>query len=122
MKMNFVQFIKISKVGCGNISGIPEKIPSLTSDIVFIIQIVVPIILVIVGTIDFVKAITAGKDDEIKKGQQSFIKRLIAGALVFFVIVITKFLVSVVNDSSDSANIASCMDCFLSGEENCKKE
>ena len=42
-----------------------------------------------------------------------FIKRLIAGALIFFVVVIAKLLISVVADSS-SANIIECIDCFLS--------
>lgn len=106
-----------SKVSCGNITDIPAKIPELISFAVTMIQIAVPVILVVMGSMDLFKGITAQKEDEIKKGQQMFIKRLIVGALIFFVVVIAKLLISVVADSS-SANIIECIDCFLSN--NCK--
>ena len=107
----------VAKVSCGNITGIPKKIPELTSLAITIIQIAVPVILVVVGSLDLFKGVTAGKEDEIKKGQQTFIKRLVIGALIFFIIVIVKFLVSVVASGSDT-NIIECIDCFLS--EKCK--
>ena len=102
-----------TKVSCGNITGIPEKIPELTSWIMTMIQVAVPIILVVVGSLDLFKGITAQKEDEIKKGQQTFIKRLIIAVLIFFIVVIVKFVVSVFANGSD-ANIIECMDCFLS--------
>lgn len=105
-----------SKVSCGNITDIPAKIPELTNFAMTLIQIAVPVILVVMGSLDLFKGITAQKEDEIKKGQQIFIKRLITGAIIFFVVVIAKFFISIVADSS-SANIIECMDCFLS--KNC---
>lgn len=108
-----------SKVSCGNIDEIPEKIPELTSFVITVIQIAVPIILVVIGSIDLMKGVVAQKEEEIKKGQQMFIKRLIVAALVFFIIVIAKFLISLVANATDSANISQCIDCFLSGIENC---
>ena len=107
------------KVTCGNITGIPKKIPILISDIIKIVQVVVPIILIIMGSLDLFKGITAQKEDEMKKGQQLFIKRLILGAIIFFVVVIVKFIISLVADTS-SSNIVECIDCFISGE--CKEE
>ena len=65
------------------------------------------------------KGIIAQKEDEIKKGQHVFIKRLIVAAMIFFVIVFGKFFISVVADSN-RADIISCIDCFLSGTANCK--
>ena len=108
-----------NKVSCGDITGIPEKIPDLTSFLITLIQIVVPIVLVIIGSIDLFKGITAGKEDEMKKGQQMFVKRLVVAVLIFFVVVIVKFLISVVADSTD--NIVECIDCFLSGTDNCRR-
>ena len=105
-------FSTTSKVSCGNVTGIPSKIPYLTSLALIIIQVAVPVILVIMGAMDLFKGVTAQKEDEIKKGQQLFIKRLIVGALIFFVVVIAKLLVSVVADSS-SFNIVDCIDCFI---------
>ena len=105
----------VTKVSCGNITGIAAKIPELTSFAVTIIQISVPVILVIVGSLDFFKALSAQKEDELKKGQKMFIKRLVIAGVIFFAIVVSKAIVSIVADTS-SANIVECMDCFLSND------
>ena len=68
------------------------------------------------GSIDLIKGITSQKEDEIKKGQQIFIKRLISGALVFFVIAIVKLLISLAaGNNSDS--IFSCVNNFVKGPD-----
>ncbi len=116
--MLFFPFMGVSaatKVSCGNVTDIPKIIPKLTSLAIAIVQIAVPIILVIMGSLDLFKGITAGKEDEIKKGQQLFVKRLIVGAIIFFVVVIVKFLVSVVADTNVN-NIVDCIDCFISND------
>ena len=95
---------------------IDEKVPNLVSTAILVIKIVVPVLLVIFGMLDLVKGVTAGKEDEMKKGQQLFIKRLIAGALVFFVFTIVQLLVSIVADDDDKANITTCANCFLNGD------
>ena len=105
------------KVSCGNVTNIPAKIPELTSFAITVIQIAVPVVLVIMGSIDLFKGMTSQKEDEIKKGQKMLVKRLIVGALIFFVIVIAKLLISVIADAS-SANIIECVDCFLT--KSCK--
>lgn len=115
--MNFM--ILTSKVSCGNVTSIPAKIPELTSDFINILMIAVPIILVIMGSLDLVKGITSQKEDEIKKGRQIFVKRLIAGAMVFFVVAAVKLIVSVVSNTG-KANLVECVDCFISNK--CKKE
>lgn len=96
---------------------IDDSIPNLVSTIIKLIQIVVPIILVVLGLFDFAKAVMAQKEDEIKKGQQTFIKRIIAAALVFFVVAIVKLLVSLLAVDND---IMACFDCFLYGAEDDK--
>ena len=111
--------VEISAVSCGNVTDIPRKIPELTSYAITILQVAVPVILVIMGCMDLLKSVTAQKEDEIKKGQKIFVKRLIVAAIIFFIVVIVKFLISIVADAS-SANIIECMDCFLSGVSNCK--
>lgn len=106
------------KVSCGNVTDIPRKIPELTSMAITMIQIAVPVILVIMGSLDLFKGVTAGKEDEIKKGQQLFIKRLIVAGIIFFVVVIAKFAISIVAEAS-SANIIECIDCFTN-HKSCK--
>ena len=104
--------------GCtilGDNVQIDEKIAKTVHVIVLVIQIAVPVILVVIGMIDLTKAVLAQKEDEIKKAQMTFVKRLIAGALVFFVFVIVKMLISFVAD--DSKNIMNCVNCFINGPE-----
>ena len=107
-----------SYYNCGNVTDIPEKIIVLTNYIVSVIQVAVPVLLVILGSIDLVKGITAGKEDETKKGQRIFIKRLITGGLVFFIIIFTKLLVSII-DNASSDSISQCIDCFLVDKNKC---
>lgn len=103
--------------GCASVMPdvmIDSKIVNAVHTIILVIQIVVPVVLVIFGMLDLFKGVTAGKEDEIKKGQQMFIKRLVSAALVFFVIVIVKLLISFAA-GSDNESIMSCANCFLNG-------
>ena len=109
--------------GCSLDVDIDTKIVNAVHLVILIIQIVVPVLIVLFGSIDFVKAVIAQKDDEIKKGQQTFIKRLIAGILVF-IIVFVKLIISFAADSDKKDDILNCADCFLNGANDdgtCKK-
>lgn len=103
-----------SEYTCGGIDNFvfSGMFPYVVSTVVMIIKIVVPILLIIFGMLDLAKAVIASKEDEIKKAQMIFVKRLIAGALVFFVFVIVKMLVSFV---ADDDGIMNCANCFLNG-------
>lgn len=99
---------------CGSVGlEFNGMIPYIVSSAVTIIKIVVPILLIIFGMIDLVKAVTAGKEDEIKKAQTVFIRRLVMGILVFFVVVIVQMLVSFV--SNKDSNVSNCFNCFING-------
>lgn len=125
INMVFLDFVKAETynnydgnaiVSCGNgyITNIPSLIPNIVKIAYIIIQIAVPIVLIVMGMLDLFKGITAQKEDEIKKGQQMLIKRLISAALIFFVFAIVKFVVSFVADGNGS-KILECADCFISG-------
>ena len=92
---------------------IDAKIPNTVHTIIVVIKIAVPVLLVIFGMLDLFKGITAQKEDEIKKGQQLFIKRLIAAAIIFFIVSIVQLIVSFV--SSDEPGIMNCASCFING-------
>ena len=93
---------------------IDVKLPDTVHKIILLIQIAVPIVLVIFGMLDLFKGLTAQKEDEIKKGQQIFVKRLINAAIVFFVILIVKLLIGFVADN-DEKSITNCANCFING-------
>ena len=98
---------------------IDTKIVNTVHIAILAIQIVVPILLIIFGMLDLTRAVIAQKEDEIKKGQQTFIKRLVAAAIVFFVIAVVKLVIGFV---SGDKNIVSCVNCFIngSGSATCK--
>lgn len=99
---------------CGNLNfDFSGTFPYLISTAILIIKIVVPILLIIFGMLDLGKAVVASKEDEIKKGQQTFIKRVIAAVIVFFVIQIVQLIVGFV--SSGDPNISQCFNCFVNG-------
>ncbi len=93
---------------------IDSQIPQTVHFIIVVLKIAIPILLVILGMMDLLKGVTASKEDEIKKGQQMFIKRLIAAVLVFFVVTIVQLVISFA--AKDSTNIMGCAKCFINGE------
>lgn len=107
---------------CGNLDlEISGTIPYVISIIITIIKFLIPVLLVIFGSIDFLKSVTASKEDEIKKGRQTFISRLIAAVIVFFIIQIVQLVVRFA--SGDDSNIVGCFNCFINADEQngCKR-
>ena len=76
--------------------SVPTGITHLVHLIIIIIQVVVPILLIIWGMLDFAKAVIGGDEDKVKAGQKIFIKRLIAAILVFLVVTIVQLLINAV--------------------------
>ena len=53
--------------------------------IINLFRFIVPIVLIILGSIDLLKAVIAGKEEDIKKNQGILIKRAIAALILFLV-------------------------------------
>ena len=70
--------------------GLENFIP-IAGFILRIIKYAAPILLILWGSIDMVKSIIAGKEDDIKKNQKTLVKRAIAAIILFLV----PFLVSI---------------------------
>lgn len=90
-----------------------------------IICIAVPIIMILMGTIDLFKAVTAGKDDDIKKKQKALITRIIAGVLVFLVPTIVSVLTNLIGVSKwrtcwNNAKNGNFKSLFQSGDVSAK--
>lgn len=101
---------------CGNINNFvfSGMFPYVVSTIVMLIKIIVPILLIIFGMLDLAKAVIASKEDEIKKAQMTFVKRLIAAVIVFFVVSLVQLVVRFVA-GSDENSIMGCFNCFVNG-------
>lgn len=104
-----------SDVSCGDglLTSIPPTIPSVTKIIYDIIKVSIPILLVFFGSLDLIKAVIANKEDDIKKNQGTFIKRLISAVLVFFVFTVVEFVISL--SANNGTKIIQCAKCFISG-------
>lgn len=58
------------------------------------IQYLGPVLVVVLSTVDFIKAAASGSPDDMKKAWNKLVKRLIAAILLFFVALITRLLLS----------------------------
>ena len=103
---------------CGGAFDIPHQVPGLTSFFINFLKIMTPIILIVLSIITLVKAIVASKEDEIKKATSTLKRRLIAAAMVFFVVYIVQFVIMKVAKTSEAEDISSCLDCFIN--HNCE--
>ena len=82
--------------------------------IIRLAKILIPIIIIIFGMLDFFKAITGSKDDEIRKSAKSLLFRALAGVCIFFLPAIIDFIFSLVDGWSNSeyeSNYQSCFKC-----------
>ena len=89
----------------------------------FIVKILIPIVLIIFGSIDFGKAVIANKDDEIKKSAKSLVMRAIAGVIIFFVPTLLNFVVELIGgeDNVYNGDFATCTHCMLEPtDSNCR--
>ncbi len=71
----------------------------LVRTIVTYITILVPIILVVIGTFDLLKAVTASKEDEIKSAQKLLIKRIIYAILIFLIVPLLTLIFNLVGNN-----------------------
>ena len=103
-------------VECGDAFDIPYQAPSIIAFAVNLLKIATPIVLIIVSVISLLKALASSKEDELKKAKSALIRKLIAAALVFFVISIVQFVILKVADVSEKNNISDCLSCFLNND------
>ena len=96
-----------------------KRLFSLAGSFFNIIKIVIPVIIIIMGSIGFIKAIISGNDEEMRKSEKNFFKKLIIGVAVFFVFPLVSFLMGLVNNSLNNL----CITCFNEpGALTCKVE
>ena len=62
-----------------------DELMEIIDEILQYPRIIVPILVILLGSLDFAKAVIAQKEDEMKKAQSTFIKRLIIGVAFFFI-------------------------------------
>lgn len=80
-----------------------------------LVQLFIPIVLIILGTVDLGKAVIASDDKEVKAAQGRLIKRFIYAALIFFVTTLVSVLMDLVSKGGDDAgDTTSWQSCWRS--------
>ena len=97
---------------------IPVMVPRLVAYFIVVLKTATPIVLIIMGMVQIIKAIANTNEDEIKKAKSSLIKKLVAAALVFFSISIVQFVVDQVVDDDEKGSLSACMKCFINNDCN----
>lgn len=95
---------------------IPVMAPRLTSYAITALKTVTPVILIIMGMFQLIKAITSQNDDEMKKAKSSLIKKVIASVIIFFMVSIVQFVVEKVADDAEQESLSACLSCFLNND------
>lgn len=80
-------------------------------EIIYIIRIVIPVLIILLGTLDLGKAVLAGEDKKIKEAQKSFIRRLIYGVAIFFIFVIVEVIFGLLGVETKEGDSKICWDC-----------
>lgn len=98
------------------------KALKVLSVLIMIAKIAVPIILIVVGSIDYGKAMMSDNQDAIEKTTQSLIKKVIVGLIIFLVPTIVNAVISSSQSAQDKADASGefikCAMCFA-GDSSC---
>ena len=102
-------------ISCGG-SAFPKMAIDTAHTFFLILQIVTPLVIIVLGMMDYMKAVTA-TINEMDKHKKTFIRRLTAGAMVFVVTTLVQMIVGFTSDS----NHASCVTCIVRGSNACSR-
>ena len=100
--MNIVEFLATCDVfGVGTEANATFiQIIGTARLVVKVLQILIPIALIVWGTIDLGKAVIAGEDKKIKEGRELFVKRLVAALIVFLVPFVVNLVINLVSQGT----------------------
>lgn len=84
-----------------------------------LVMIIIPIALIIYGTIDLGKAVIASDEKEVKSAQSRLIKRIIYAALIFFIPMLVGVVMNIVavGEQGDTSSWNNCWNAVTGGEE-----
>lgn len=90
-----LKFIFDEDITCADIIGEDGDLVDLLNTLVKLTKILVPVLLIVFGSLDFAKAIFSGDESGMKKAQSKFVKRLIISIAFFIAPTILKFILEI---------------------------
>ena len=91
--------------GCGLIDG---SIKQVINEILAYPRYIIPAIVIGLGSLDLFKATIAGKEDEMKKAQKTFVKRVIIGVLVYLIPALVNVIIWLANTAWEGLGYTAC--------------
>lgn len=89
-----------------------NPIISIIKTVLSIVQWAIPIILIVIGTFDMMKAVIASKEDEIKAAQKLLIKRVVYAVVIFLIPTIVYFVFNIVSNTDGIDGTGNFWDCW----------
>ena len=87
---------------------------------ILIFKVAIPIIIIVLGMMDFGKAVVSEKDEDIKKQAVKLGRRALAGLIIFFIPTVINWLFSTVPGATNG-DLAICRECLLNAtSDTCK--
>ncbi len=90
-----------------------KQVLHIAGYILFVAKLVIPLLLIIMGTIDVVNALKDPDDKTMKDSMSKFAKRIIAAVIIFFIPTIVNFGFSLIDDATDFTNFSECGECIF---------
>ena len=88
----------------------------VTRRVINIIKILVPLVLIILGSIELTKVVMSGDQNQINKSVKTLIGKVIIGILIFFIPTIVNLFVNLVPKKSQSS-FYNCSACFFGDDD-----
>ena len=95
--VNLINFLDVDCAGLFGDRNDPDSLNYLINEILQYPKIIVPILVIGLGTLDLVKAVLAGKEDDMRKAQKTFVKRLLIGVTFFLLPVLINIIMWLAN-------------------------
>lgn len=96
-----------SSKSCGDF--LDKDIVDFINEIMGWVRIAAPILLIGFGILDFVKATFSGKEEDMKKNRERFIKRIVAAILLFLVPIFVNVFLGLINQVWSWVNPDTCI-------------
>ena len=80
----------------------------------FALKVIIPIIIIVLGTVDFAKAVINEKDDDLSSAARTLIRRILIGVFIFFIPTIVSVIFNRVATASEAVEAGkACNDCIV---------
>ena len=102
---------------CGD-AYFPAEIGTLTRNIFNLIKVLVPVIIIILGMVDLLKAVMASDEKKMDEAKPKLLRKIIAGVVIFLVFSIVQFVFGnlLIGTGAMENSMLECVNYFISEE------